>query len=352
MIADVKTILAKGGHRCCVSLSARIWRYASAMRFSFDAYVTDILFVDGRAAFALGDGSIAWESGERAEAHDGVILCAAPHPSAEGVVTGGDDGRVVVSRPDGAQRLAEIRGRWIDALATSDGSGLVAFATAREVHVRDSKDPGFSRNFSHDRSVAALAFDAKGRRLAAATYGGVALWYGRIADQKPVMLRWAGSHIGVAFSPDGRFVVSSMQEAALHGWRLADAKDMRMGGYPTKVRSLAFLEHGAWLATSGARGAVLWPFAGGQGPMGKQAMEIGFDASAMVTRVAGSEHDPILAAGLDDGRVWACDPRSQKIEVVKAEKGSPITALTVLGRERVAWGDESGAAGVEPLPAL
>ena len=322
------------------------------MRFSFDAYVTDVLFGSGRAAFALGDGTLAWESGERTEAHDGVILCAAPHPSGTGVITGGDDGRVVVSRPDGADALAEVKGRWIDALATSGASGLVAFAAARDVHVHDVRDPNFSRCFSHDRSVAALAFDEKGRRLATATYGGVALWYGRIAEQKPVMLRWAGSHIGVAFSPDGRFVISSMQEAALHGWRLTDAKDMRMGGYPSKIRSLAFLDNGSWLATSGAQGVVLWPFGGGQGPMGKQATEIGFDGSSTVARVAASAHDTILAAALDDGRVWACDLKSEKIEMIKAEKGRPITALAVLGRDRVAWGDEAGDAGVEPLPAF
>ena len=322
------------------------------MRFSFDAYVTDVLFTAGRAAFALGDGTLAWESGERAEAHDGVILCAAPHPSGEGLITGGDDGRVVVSDPEGGHELADFGGRWIDALATSPESGLLAFAAAREVHVRDLKDPGFARCFAHDRSVAGLAFDAKGRRLAAATYGGVALWYGRIADQKPVMLRWAGSHIGVVFSPDGRFVISSMQEAALHGWRVADAKDMRMGGYPSKVRSLAFLENGLWLATSGAPGVVLWPFAGAQGPMGKQATEIGMDESAMVVRVAGSAKDRVLAAGLDDGRVWACDLKSERIEIIKAEKGPAITALAVLGREKLAWGDEAGAAGVEAFPTM
>ncbi len=322
------------------------------MRSSFDAYVTDVLFVGDQAAFALADGTVAWEGGARAEAHDGVILCAALHPSGFGLVSGGDDGRVVVSRPDGADLIAEVKGRWIDALATSAQSGLVAFAAARDVHVRDVKDAGFSRCFSHERSVAALAFDSKGRRLAAATYGSVALWYGRIADQKPVMLRWAGSHIGVAFSPDGRFVISSMQEAALHGWRITDAKDMRMGGYPSKVRSLAFLDHGRWLATSGAQGAVLWPFAGSQGPLGKQATEIGFDGSATVARIAGSANDTILAAGLDDGRVWACSLAAEKIELVKAEKGPPITALAVLGRDRLAWGDESGAAGVEDLPPM
>jgi WD40 repeat protein len=322
------------------------------MRFSFDAYVTDVLFVGGQAAFALGDGTLAWESGERAEAHQGVILCAAPHPSGAGLITGGDDGCVVVSRPDASHRLADIKGRWIDALATSAESGLVAFAAGRDVHVREIRDPAFSRCFAHDRSVAALAFDAKGRRLAAATYGAVALWYGRIADQKPVMLRWAGSHIGVVFSPDGRFAISAMQEAALHGWRVSDAKDMRMGGYPSKIKSLAFMDKGLWLATAGAQGVVLWPFAGAQGPMGKQATEIGYESSAMVVRVAASPNDSVLVAGLDDGRVWACSLEHEKIEFVKAEKGSPISALAVLGRDRVAWGDESGDAGVEALPEL
>ena len=58
--------------------------------------------------------------------------------------------------------------------------------------------------------------------------------------------------MGLVWSPDGKFLISSMQEAALHGWRIADAKDMRMGGYPSKVKSLAFLRDGMMLATSGA----------------------------------------------------------------------------------------------------
>ena len=46
---------------------------------------------------------------------------------------------------------------------------------------------------------------------------------------------------------------------------------MRMGGYPAKPRSLAFLGAGALLATSGAPGVVVWPFGGANGPMGREA---------------------------------------------------------------------------------
>jgi hypothetical protein len=165
------------------------------------------------------------------------------------------------------------------------------------------------------------------------------------------MLRWAGSHIGVLFSPDGRFLMSSMQENALHGWRLSDARDMRMGGYPAKVRSMVFLDGGRLLATAGANGVVIWPFAGADGPMGKQAMEIGFDQRALVTRVAAEPAGVALAAGLSDGRIWACDVKTGQRADVRTDAGAPITALALAG-ERIAWGDEDGGAGVAHLPAL
>ncbi|HUZ14371.1 MAG TPA: WD40 repeat domain-containing protein [Caulobacteraceae bacterium] len=314
--------------------------------------MTAALFeASGEAVFALGDGQVRWESGAGADAHAGAILCAARHPKAPGVISGGDDGRLVWSGGDGGQSLAETSpSRWIESLAVVPGQSLVAFGAGREARILDLADPGFARTLVHDHSVADLAFEPRGRRLAVASYGGAALWYARIEVQKPAMLRWAGSHIGLAFSPDGRFLISSTQENALHGWRLADARDMRMGGYPAKVRSLAFLAGGRWLATSGARGVVVWPFAGADGPMGKEAMEIGFEADSLVARVAAEPAGGLIVAGLVDGRIWAGDVGGGATRSVKAETGPAITALA-LGGGRIAWGDEEGGAGVEPVPA-
>ncbi|HEY5411846.1 MAG TPA: WD40 repeat domain-containing protein [Caulobacteraceae bacterium] len=321
------------------------------MPFAFDAYVTDARFDrSGRAAFALGDGTVRWEDGARVQAHDGAVLCATGHPSGEGVITGGDDGRLVWSRPDGAETLAEAKGRWIDVVASSAVTGLIAFAAGREVMVRDVKDPRFAGSLMHERTVAGLDFDPKGRRLAAATYGGAALWYARIAEQKPQHLKWAGSHVLVAFSPDGRFLVSAMQENELHGWKLADGANMRMGGYPSKVKSLAFLDRGRLMVTAGAAGAVIWPFAGSSGPMGKQATEVGFQEGSVVARVAAAPDAPRIVAGLSDGRVWSADLGGGAVQFIKAEKGQPISALALApdGR-RIAWGDEAGEAGVAEL---
>ncbi len=315
----------------------------------FDAYVTAALFErSGQAAFALGDGTIAFEDGARIEAHpDAAIQAAALHPSGQGLITGGDDGRLVWSRAGEAPlELAKVAGRWIDAVAASPESGLIAFAAGREAVVLDSNDPKFRRAFAHERSVADLAFDPKGRKLACATYGGASLWFARIESQSPTFLKWAGSHIAIAWTPDAKFLITAMQENALHGWRLSDAKDMRMTGYGAKPRSLAFLAKGALMASSGASGAVLWPITGANGPMGKEASEVGYKEGALVTRVASALDSPNVAAGTDDGRVWLAELTSTRVATVR-EGGAAITALAVSpdGR-RIAWGDEDGAAAV------
>ena len=318
------------------------------MSFTFDAQITAALFDNSGAVFTLGDGSVRFEDGSYNAVHDGAILCAAVHPSGDGVVTGGDDGRVIWSRKTEAGVLAtSVNGQWIDAIDASPDSRLIAFSSGKTLSVIDATDVYFRRDYAHERTVSGVAFDPKGRRIAASTYGGCALWYARIEKQKPVMLKWAGSHTGVAFSLDGNFVVTMMQDAQLHGWRLKDSKDMRMGGYPSKVRSVAFLSEGRLMATSGAQGAVLWPFIGANGPMGREATEIGYDEGSLVTLVAARPNHGVLAAGLSDGRVWWADPAGQGLNFVKADRGAPISALALSPDGRlVAWADEDGNAGV------
>ena len=317
------------------------------MNQAFDAYVVQALFTNEGAAFVLADGNVGFESGEIVAAHGGGALCAISQPSGAGVISGGDDGRLVWSRPGQAPDvLAQHKGRWIDAVAAHPATGLVAYAVGKVVHVLDVADPKFSRLFPHDHSVAALAFDPKGRKLAAATYGGAAIWFARIAEQKPQMLKWAGAHIDLIWSPDGKFLVSSMQESALHAWRVDDARDMRMSGYPAKVRSLAFLSKGQLLASSGANGSVVWPFTGPNGPMGKEAAEVGYDEKTLVTRVAANLTSDRLYAGLDNGKVWMAETTGRALVELKPPGAAPISALAVAADGRLAWGDEAGGAGV------
>ena len=317
-----------------------------AYQKSFDAYVVAALFdaLDAPVA-ALGDGRVVFPDDDVAiDAHpDAGILSAAVHPAGLGIVTGGDDGRVVWTTKDaGAIELAAHPGAWIDAIAVASEGQLIAYAAAKSVFVLDLLRKE-TKVFKHEHSVSDLCFDASGRKLYCATYNGVMVWFARIKDQKPSKLFWAGSHTKIAISPDGKFLITAMQENALHGWRLADGKDMRMGGYPAKIRSLDFFAKGKLLTTSGASGAVVWPFLRPNGPMGEEASEIHPQATGLVSAVAGAAGETLLAAGLEDGRVWLAELQSTHVDWIKQEKGAGISALAMSNEgTRILFGDEDG----------
>ena len=186
------------------------------------------------AVFVTADGQVHFEGSSPVQAHEHSALAACAHPSGSGVVTTSDDGRVVWSRPTHHETVAELPGKWIDSVAAAPASGLIAFATGREVHVRDTADEAFARSFGLERACAGLAFEPKGRRLAAATYGGAALIYARVSEQVPQMLKWGGQPRGGAVQPGRQ--VPGHRHAGERAARLAPGgrKDMRMSGYPPR----------------------------------------------------------------------------------------------------------------------
>jgi len=315
------------------------------------AHVTDVRWMKDTAAFALGDGGVLLARNgatHRAQAHpNGAVLVAAS--DGERLVTGGDDGRIAVTGSDGSTKtLAEIKGAWIDSIAVHSG-GAVAFSTGKRVIARDDK--GREKTLEVASTARGLAFAPKGYRLAISHYNGVTLWFPN-TEAKPDVLEWKGSHLDVTWSPDGRFVVTSMQENALHGWRLLpDRGHMRMSGYPAKTRSFSWSHDGHWLATSGAEAAILWPFNSKEGPMGKQPRECGVRA-AKVSRVAFHPNVYVLAIGYEDGCILLVRLNDGSELLVRAPAGdSEITALSWdKPGKRLAFGCEDGQAGILTLP--
>lgn len=321
----------------------------SIQPFPFTAFVVDCAFLGHAAAFALGDGTVRLASGVAAESvpvHSGAILAAARSLDGKTLITGGDDGTVArVDATGKVERAGEIPKKWIDHVAAGP-NGAIAFAAGRQAIVRFAD--GRTRAFDHPRAVAGLAFAPKGMRLAVARYDGVTLWWAG-TDADPVMLEWKGSHIGLTVSPDGRYVVTVMQENALHGWRLEDSKDMRMSGYPAKPRSLSWSAKTRFLASSGANAAILWPFHFKDGPMGKPPLELGA-REPMVTRVACHPREELVAIGYADGMVMAVRIGDAAEALLRPAGDGPVSALAwdAAGR-RLAFGTEPGAAGVISL---
>ncbi len=317
-------------------------------RFEAGAHVVAAAFLDEAPTLALADGAVLIgepDEQKRIEAHpDAAILAAVCDGKA--LLTGGDDGRVVAIGADaGSREIANEKGRWIDALAMRGAA--FAWSAGKQVSARD--EAGAVRTWGAPSSVRGLAFQPKGYRLAATHYNGVALWFPNV-EGPPQTLEWKGAHLDATFSPDGRFLVTSMQENALHGWRLADARDMRMTGYPGKTRSMSWSHDGAWLATSGADAAVVWPFKDKDGPMGKAPRECGV-REARVTKVAFHPRAPVIAIGYADGLALLCRLGDAAEILVRPPGGGPVSALAWNGSgARLLIGLESGEAGLLNLP--
>jgi WD40 repeat protein len=266
------------------------------------APVTSVYFLGERAAFVGAEENVFLVSGEGeilpVAVHSGGILCAAS--DGERIVMGGDDGKVVALTASGEVALlaTDPKRRWIDNVALH-ADGAVAWSAGKTAFIRSGK--GEEKSLDVPSTVGGLAFAPKGLRLAVAHYNGVTLWFPNMAAN-PEFLAWAGSHLAVTFSPDNKFLVTAMHEPALHGWRLADSRHMRMTGYPGRVRSMSWSAGGKALATSGADTVIMWPFASKDGPMGKEPAMLA-PLQARVSAVACHPKQDVLAAGYSDGTI-------------------------------------------------
>jgi WD40 repeat protein len=300
-------------------------------------------FLGPLPAFALGEGEalIVGEQQRRVTLHGGALLGAASDGAR--LFTCGDDGRLVATGAEGAtELLVETPGKWIDHLALGP-DGALAWSVGKSAFVRTRRG---ERALALPSSVGGVAFAPKGVRLAVAHYNGVTLWFPNAPDARPETLTWKGSHLDVSFSPDGRFLVTSMQEPALHGWRLADGHHMRMTGYPARVRSMAFTADGKWLATSGAAETILWPFATKDGPMGKQPRALAAQPGRVAV-VACHPRQEVIAAGYANGLVILIRLADGAALLVRQPEDAAIGALAWRSDgQALAFGTEDGKAGV------
>lgn len=320
-----------------------------------DSHVVTAQFLGSIPFFAGADGSVhRLDNGLKTEkAHEG-LLSAAHDAATNSLVTGGEDGKVLrISATGEIREIAHVPRKWIGVVAAGPSSA-VAFAHGKTATV--ILGDGKRTEFTEERTVEALAFAPKGLRLAAARYNGVSLHWVATPGQ-PIDLEWKGAHTGVTFSPDGRFVVTTMQENALHGWKLdtkpgSDTRHMRMTGYPAKVKGTSWSPKGKWLATTGAPAAIVWPFSGKDGPMGKAPLELGTRANILVTSVAFHPAEEVLAIGYVDGMVLGVRLSDNKEALLRRPGKGAITAMSWSANGRlIAFASEAGDCGVIDISA-
>ena len=313
------------------------------------APVTSVHFLGENAAFVGAEENVFLVSGQGevtpTVVHSGAILCAASDGAR--LVMGGDDGKLVALDAKGEVTLlaTDAKRRWIDNVALHPDGGF-AWSVGKMAFVRSGKTQ--EKSLDVPSTVGGLAFAPKGLRLAVAHYNGVTLWFPNMAA-KPEFLGWAGSHLAVTFSPDNKFLVTAMHEPALHGWRLADNRHMRMTGYPGRVRSMSWSAGGKALATSGADTVILWPFGSKDGPMGKEPAMLA-PLQARVSAVACHPKQDIFAAGYSDGTILMVRMTDGAEILVRRNGTAPVAALAWNAKGTwLAFAAEDGDAGLLEL---
>lgn len=219
---------------------------------------------------AFGDGRLIFGENEINLDVDG-LMDAAICPISGGLLVLDGNSKIWRAGANGACKLlADLGNGFADCLIANKAREILAIALSRNVKIINAATGAQMMEFTPPMAPNSIAFDEKGENLVVGHGRGLSL-YDLKGSEPPIEFSVPVGVIGASFSPDLRFLIAATNEPSLVGWRLGDGKGFRMAGYPSKPASMAWLNGGTQLVTSGGPVAVIWPFLGDDGPMGKGA---------------------------------------------------------------------------------
>ena len=272
--------------------------------------------------FQAGDGAVR----ATLAGHAAGTLGLAMHPTGTLLASGGQDGALRFwSLPEGQLVHEHPAGRvWIERLAWSpDGRWCVAGAGKRLLWW-DQTERRAVESEPLPATISDVAWSPDGRTVAATSYGGVWIWSPG-APRAARQLTWKGSALRLAWSPDGRFIATGDQDASVHFWYVADGRDLRMWGFPNKVRELAWDAGGRYLATGGGPDIAVWDCAD-PGPEGREPFLCQLTA-APVTALSWRKQSNLLVGGHADGSLALWQPPLAMSPVAQGEPAAPVVEV-------------------------
>jgi WD40 repeat protein len=329
---------------------------------TLDDYVIDLAWSsDGTtlaAASSAGPVSLfsAADGARRHElpAHTDGTNCLAWAASGHLLATGGQDGAVKFWDSTAGQHTATAPlGRdWVEHLAWRPVAGVgdpgpgsaspaTLFASAGRHLFAVRPDATLAHTFPPAaKTITALAFEPSGGCVAAAHFGGVALW-----DTDDFLLQkefpYANGIHALVWSPDGKWLVSGNQDPSVHLWIPEKDIELHMSGYEGKVKHLSFDRTSRWLATSGGSDCCVWDCTG-DGPEGREPAMLPHDAP--LCAVAFQHTHGLLATASADGVVQLWSPERPK--PLRATVKMPVAATKLAWSPNdtlLAIGSEKGA---------
>jgi WD40 repeat protein len=310
-------------------------RLTQRARVALDTYIVDCAWSSDSAALAVagGEGAVLLLRDVRAKpqlrtlgTHAQGTLAIAWQPGSATIASSGQDGALMLwSAVASAPPTLLNSGRaWTEQLAYAS-DGKLAAAAGKTLTLWDRAGRKLGELAAHASTIAAIAWDAAGKQLAAATNR--VMWIHQV-EPPPFASRAhavGSACLTAAFSPNGRVLVAGMQDGAVHVWYRNTERDSHMRGYGAKVALTQWSGNSRQLATSCGSQLVVWDF-GGKGPEGSRPLEL----SAHTERIdclAYQPGGPWLVSGGRDWRVALWLPGKSQLPVDILMTASEVSLL-------------------------
>ncbi|HEX9801835.1 MAG TPA: caspase family protein, partial [Gammaproteobacteria bacterium] len=176
----------------------------------------------------------------------------------------------------------------------------------------------------HTDYVSAVAFSPDGRFVLTGSRDHSArLWEAATGQVVQVLQEHAWWVDAVAFSPDGRFMLIGSEDGAARLWEAASGQLVQvLQGHTAPVSDMAFSPDGRFMLTGSGDGAArLWDLATGQ------VMQVLQGPTATPTAVAFSPDGRFMLTGSQDGAVRLWDVATRQVVQVLQGHTAPVTAV-------------------------
>lgn len=247
-------------------------------------------------------------------------------PDANMLVSIGQDGRLrwwdavslkkILDLPSGAA--------WGVKVTFSPDGKYLGCAAGKKLTIWDAQGKMVCQYPDHASTIAGIAWRPRLEQIISCCYGVINFWEigGQSAKRK---FPWKGSMLTMALSPDGKYIATGDQDASVHFWDIKSGNDLMMSGYQTKVKELSWSFDSRFLATGGARAAIVWDCSG-KGPAKTKPLVLG-GPQENVSIVSFAPRKTILAVGSKDGLLFIWDVLSTQKPLNIARFKSEIAGI-------------------------
>lgn len=254
--------------------------------------------------------------------HEGEVTAVAMSSDGRSIASSSADGTVRVWDADTGKDVHCLRAdgmAWNTVAFSPDGRRIAAGSDVGRVQIWNADSGVLLQSFDfHGRAIACLAFSPDGQMIVMGSRGTGMVWLWGIRSDEPLWERQGhhsfeipslpfsgGNVLGVAFSPNGRYIASGGLDGKARIWDAKTGQELLLLHVNSPVGCVTFAPDGRYIVTaSDDRSIRIWESATGEWESTSDA-RLSHSLSTRDRRIFSVGFSPdgrrLVAGGLDDG---------------------------------------------------